>query len=113
MTNVMLIELLIWPLFLGTLDTGEHIGLCHRCGRPVRLATAGHSRMINAAEVITRIVCPECAEFYPLPAPIPDTDPRAGDGCVCSRPVPCPCGRGCFLCGGNLPGPAPVPPGTG
>ena len=100
MTNVTLIELRVCPLFLGMLNTGEHIGLCHRCGREVRRDDAGHTPIMNAAQ-ITRITCTECADMRPAPAPGPD--PRAGDGCVCTRPVQCPCGRGCFLCGGDLP----------
>ena len=75
MTNVTLIELRVCPLFLGMLNTGEHIGLCHRCGREVRRDDAGHTPIMNAAQ-ITRITCTECADMRPRwPGPGP---PRRG-----------------------------------
>lgn len=106
MNNVTLTEIRIWPLFLGSLDTGERIGLCHACGRKIRTADAGHTgNMAVAAEIIlTR--CTECAEFWPLPAPAAATAGRAV--CQHTRPLPCPCGQNCFLCGGELPSVAPT-----
>lgn len=91
------LELIICQPFKGLLDTGERIGNCHACGRMVRRA-AGQSTKAEAV----RAVCMECAEFYPAPAPGTLPDPRAGEGCVCGRPVPCPCGFTCFVCGGLL-----------
>jgi hypothetical protein len=76
------------------------ISVCHGCGADVTYA-AGHMSLGMAVV----LVCHDCLT-RPLAAVL---DPRSEGVCGCARPVPCPCGRSCFMCRGDLPSTPAMP----
>jgi hypothetical protein len=86
-------EIITGPRFTGTLQAADIIGVCAGCGHDMT-----HPAGILPLGVQIRLVCSACLT-RPLVAIL---DPRRPGVCQCARPVPCPCGRSCFMCTGDL-----------